>query len=305
MRHEYRLAAGLTIGAAILLCLPSMGVSNYWITFIYYIVHVAALGQAWNLMSGLTGYVSFAHGAFLALGAYCSLLAMNAGFGFSGGLLMAAGTAAIASLVVGATSLRLQGVAFTFATLFFHALLALVVRQLSFTGGAAGLVLNQIVKLNVTYYAVVILLLFLTLVFIFLVRYNGVRIFATRDDETAAATYGIKTSNLKLYLFCISAAAAGLVGGIHGVFLASIYPDEIFSLNTSLTAVAVPLIGGIATATGPLIGALVLVSLRELLQVTAPAAHVAVTGVMIVLIVLFMPGGLVTLGQRIRAWVRS
>jgi branched-chain amino acid transport system permease protein len=287
------------------MCLPTIGVSNYWLTFIYYIVYVAALGQAWNLMSGLTGYVSFAHGAFFALGAYSSLLAMNAGFGLSGGLGLSAATAAVASLVVGVTSLRLQGVAFTFATLFFHALLALVVRQFNFTGGAAGLVLNQIVKPNVTYYAAVGVLLLLMFVFILLVRYNGVRIFATRDDETAAATYGIQTSNLKLYLFCISAAAAGLVGGIHGIFLASIYPDEIFSLNTSLTAVAVPLIGGIATATGPLIGALVLISLRELLQATAPAANVAITGVMIVLIVLFMPGGLVTLGQRIRAWVRS
>lgn len=121
--------------AALAAALPWLGVSSYLRTLVYYAAYYLALGQAWNLMSGLTGYVSFAHGALAGIGAYAAVIALNAGWPMAAALGAAVAVTGLASLVIGATSLRLHGTAFTFATLFFQELVLLVLRKLPFTGG--------------------------------------------------------------------------------------------------------------------------------------------------------------------------
>jgi len=207
------------------------------------------------------------------------------------------------SLVIGATSLRLRGVAFTFATLFFQELMLLILRKLPFAGGPGGLVLQQIPPIRLAHVMMVATAAGATVAFALIRRSRlGVRVLALKGDEAAAAAVGIDATRVKLALFCASAGIAGLVGAVHGLFTASLYPDVVFSVDISLVALAVPLIGGVATATGPLLGALLYVGIRELLQVYAPGLHLTIVGLLILAVILFLRDGLV--GGFARLWHR-
>ena len=111
------------------------------------------------------------------------------------------------------------------------------------------------------------------------------------DWGGTAVAIGIHATRLKLVLFCASAAIAGLAGAAHGLFAASLYPDVVFSVDISLVALAVPLIGGVATATGPVIGAALYVGIREVLQVVAPGLHLTIVGLLLLAVVLFLREG--------------
>jgi len=286
--------------AALAAALPWLGVSSYLRTLVYYAAYYLALGQAWNLMSGLTGYVSFAHGALAGIGAYAAVIALNAGWPMAAALGAAVAVTGLASLVIGATSLRLHGTAFTFATLFFQELVLLVLRKLPFTGGPGGMVLQEILPVWLPYVMMMAVAAGATIAMALVRRSRvGVRVLAIKNDEAAAAAVGIDSTRLKLALFCASAGIAGLVGAVHGIFAASLYPDVLFSVDISLVALAVPLIGGVATVSGPLAGAILYVGLREVLQVIAPALHLTIVGLLLLAVVLFMREGIVVALARI------
>ncbi len=286
--------------AALAAALPWLGVSSYLRTLVYYTAYYLALGQAWNLMSGLTGYVSFAHGALAGIGAYAAVIALNAGWPMAAALGAAVAVTGLASLVIGATSLRLRGTAFTFATLFFQELVLLVLRKLPFTGGPGGMVLQEILPVWLPYVMMMAVAAVATIAMALVRRSRvGVRVLAIKSDEAAAAAVGIDSTRLKLALFCASAGIAGLVGAVHGIFAASLYPDVLFSVDISLVALAVPLIGGVATVSGPLAGAILYVGLREVLQVIAPALHLTIVGLLLLAVVLFMREGIVVALARV------
>lgn len=286
--------------AALAAALPWLGVSSYLRTLVYYAAYYLALGQAWNLMSGLTGYVSFAHGALAGIGAYAAVIALNAGWPMAAALGAAVAVTGLASLVIGATSLRLHGTAFTFATLFFQELVLLVLRKLPFTGGPGGMVLQEMLPVWLPYVMMMAVAAGATIAMALVRRSRvGVRVLAIKNDEAAAAAVGIDSTRLKLALFCASAGIAGLVGAVHGIFATSLYPDVLFSVDISLVALAVPLIGGVATVSGPLAGAILYVGLREVLQVIAPALHLTIVGLLLLAVVLFMREGIVVALARV------
>jgi branched-chain amino acid transport system permease protein len=288
--------------AGIAAALPRFGVSSYVQVLVYYTTYYLTLGQAWNLMSGMTGYVSFAHGALAGIGAYATVMSLNAGWPLIPSLLAGPVTALLASLVIGATSLRLRGTAFTFTTLFFQALALLVLRKIPATGGAGGLALQEILPIWLPQVLMIGLACAATLIMLVVRRSRiGIRLLAIKGDETAALSLGIASARLKLALFCGSAAIAGAAGAVHGLFTASLYPEVVFSVDVSLVALAVPLIGGVATVSGPALGAIFYVGVGELLAIFAPSFHVAAIGMMLLLVILFMPMGLVPfLTQRLR-----
>jgi branched-chain amino acid transport system permease protein len=285
--------------AGLAAAMPWLGVSSYARTLVYYAAYYLALGQAWNLMSGFTGYVSFAHGALAGIGAYAAVIALNAEWPMPLALGVALGVALAASLVIGATSLRLKGVAFTFATLFFQALALLILRKLPFAGGPGGLVLQEILPVWLPHAMMMAVAACGTIAVILLRRSRlGIRVLAIKNDELAAVAVGIDATRLKLILFAVSAALAGLTGATHALFAASLYPDVVFSVDISLVALAIPLIGGVATASGPLIGAVLYVGIREVLQIVAPGLHLTFVGLLLLAVILFMRDGVVpTLGR--------
>jgi branched-chain amino acid transport system permease protein len=279
--------------ATVAAALPRLGASSYAQILVYYAAYYLALGQAWNLMSGMTGYVSFAHGALAGIGAYATVMALNADWPLFFGILAGPIAALIASLVIGATSLRLRGTAFTFATLFFQELTLHVLRKVPATGGPGGLALQDILPIWLPQLLMIALACAGTIIMLVLRRSRtGIRLLAIKGDETAGLSLGIDSARLKLALFCTSAAIAGAAGAVHGLFTASLYPDVVFSVDVSLIALAVPLIGGVATASGPALGAVLYVGIGEILQIFAPSLHVAVVGLLLLLVILFMPAGL-------------
>lgn len=296
-------AVAIVVLGGIAAVLPSLGASSYATTLVYYGAYYLALGQAWNLMSGMTGYVSFAHGALAGIGAYAAVVALNAELPMVLGLGCGVLAALVASLIIGATSLRLRGTAFTFATLFFQELVLLIVRKLPATGGPGGLVVEDIFPVALPYELMIAAAAGATLATLLLrSSRTGIRVLAIKNDETAAAAIGIDATKMKIGLFCVSAAIAGLVGAVHAVFTASLYPDVVFSVDVSLVALAVPLIGGVGTAAGPAIGAVLYVGIRELLQVIAPGLHLAIVGLLILGVVLFMRDGVIAALARL--WVQ-
>ncbi len=283
----------ILVAAGAAAALPWLGVSSYVRTLVYYAAYFLALGQAWNLMSGLTGYVSFAHGALAGIGAYAVILALNAELSMAVSLLIAAGAAGVASLVIGATSLRLKGTSFTFATLFLQEIVLLLVRKLPFAGGPGGIVLEEIFPVWLPHVLMMAVAGGATLAVLILRRTRtGLRVLAMRDDEGAAAAIGIDATRVKIALFCASAAIAGLTGAVHGIFASSLFPNVVFSIDLSIIALAVPLIGGAGTAMGPVLGALIYVGLREILQVLAPNLHLTIVGLVLLGVILFMRDGI-------------
>jgi len=282
----------VAVGAAAA-ALPLFGASRYQQMLVYYVAYTLALGQSWNLMSGMTGYVSFAHGGLAGIGAYATIIAMNAGVPLWLAVIAGAAAAILSSLVIGITSLRLRGIAFTFATLFFQALTLLAVRKLPATGGPGGLPLQEILPIWLPQMMMIVLAVLATIAMVILRRSRtGIRLLAIKGDETAALSLGIASARLKIMLFCASAAIAGLAGAVHGLFTASLYPDVVFSFDTSITALAVPLVGGVATAFGPVAGAVLFVGVGEILQIFAPGLHLVVVGALLLAVILFMPSGL-------------
>jgi branched-chain amino acid transport system permease protein len=298
--------AATLVVAALAASLPWLGVSSYVRTLVYYGAYYLALGQAWNLMSGLTGYVSFAHGALAGIGAYAVVIAMNAELPLWLAMLSAAAAAALASLVIGATSLRLRGTAFTFATLFFQELVLLIVRKLRFAGGPGGIVLEEILPIWLPHVLMMAAAAGATITLI-VVRQTrmGLRVLAIKDDETAATAVGINATRLKLLLFCASAGIAGFTGAVHGLFASSLFPNVVFAIDLSIVALAVPLIGGAGTASGPVVGALLYVLIRELLQVIAPGLHLTIVGLLLLAVILFMRDGVVVALARQMKRLRS
>jgi branched-chain amino acid transport system permease protein len=288
--------------AAIAAALPWFGVSSYVRTLVYYTAYFLALGQAWNLMSGLTGYVSFAHGALAGIGAYAVVIAMNAELPLWLALISAIIASVLASLIIGVTSLRLRGIAFTFATLFFQELVLLVVRKLSFAGGPGGIVLQEILPIWLPHVLMMVAAAGATIILLLIKRTRmGVRVLAIKDDETAATAIGINATRLKLVLFAVSAGIAGFTGAVHGLFASSLFPNVVFAVDISIIALAVPLIGGAGTAMGPVAGALLYVLIREALQVIAPGLHLTIVGLLLLAVILFMRDGIVPVLSRLMA----
>lgn len=282
--------------------MPWLGLSSYARTLVYYAAYYLALGQAWNFMSGFTGYVSFAHGALAGIGAYATVIALNAELGIPVALVVAMAVVLAASLVIGATSLRLKGIAFTFATLFFQALALLILRKLPFAGGPGGLVLQEILPIWLPHVMMMAVAGCGTIAVLLLRRSRlGIRVLAIKNDELAAVSVGIDVTRLKLVLFAASAALAGLAGATHALFAASLYPDVVFAVDTSIVALAIPLIGGVATAAGPVLGAVLYVGIREVFQVIAPGLHLTIVGLLLLAVILFMRDGVAPTLARVAA----
>ncbi|MBX6370515.1 MAG: branched-chain amino acid ABC transporter permease, partial [Rhodospirillales bacterium] len=246
--------------------------------------------------------VSFAHGALAGIGAYATVIALNAELGIPVALVVALAVVLAASLVIGATSLRLKGIAFTFATLFFQALALLILRKLPFAGGPGGLVLQEILPIWLPHVMMMAVAGCGTIAVLLLRRSRlGIRVLAIKNDELAAVSVGIDVTRLKLVLFAASAALAGFAGATHALFAASLYPDVVFAVDTSIVALAIPLIGGVATAAGPVLGAVLYVGIREIFQVIAPGLHLTIVGLLLLAVILFMRDGVAPTLARVAA----
>lgn len=247
------------------------------------------------------GMLVIANAAFMGLGAYASaLLTMNYEAPFP--LALAAGMAvpAVMAFVIGKPTLRLSGVYLAMATLAFGEVVRIALLNAeSLTGGALGL--NGIPQSTQWWH--VALALALTLALLWRLRRSKVgRAFeAIKEDETAAGLMGIDVGAHKMLAFVLGAAIAGLAGTLNAHLTFFIGPSE-YGFDRGVEILTMAILGGIGNLTGPVLGALILTLLPELLR-SFKDFRLVVNGFILVLIVLFLPKGIADT-ERLRQWFK-
>ncbi len=263
----------------------------------------AVMGLAWNVLSGYSGSVSFGHAAFFGLGAY-SLALAQIHWDLSPwlGIPLAGVVGALAGLVVGFPTFRLRGHYFALAMLAYPLALLYVFEWL----GYQELTLPMQREAPLAYmqfedhriYAWLALLLMIgAMVLTGLIERSrfGMSLLAIKQDEAAAEAAGIRTLAWKLKAITLSGAMAGTIGGFYAVVLLVVTPPAVFGMLVSAQALIVAMFGGVGTLWGPVIGAVILVPLSELLHAklgnVIPGIQGVVYGIAIVAVILLAPEG--------------
>ncbi len=259
-----------------------------------------ALAQSWVLLSGMTGYVSLGHAAFFGLGAYVMALLWQV-MPLWTAIALAGLAAGGLALLVGYPCLRVRGPYFVILTFGVAEFVKFVVVAIEAGLGKSGRLLFATPPLETLYHIMLGLALAATAATFWVRRSRlGFALRAIREEETAAAAIGIQVAGMKAIAFVLSVLVPGMVGAV--MVLRSTYfePFQVFNPITSFTIVTIAIIGGSDDAPGPLLGALFLVGLSELLWANAPQVYMIVLGVLLIGFVLFAPNGLVGLLRHYR-----
>ncbi len=286
------------------------------LVFSEYIVHVLILalfygflGTAWNILGGYAGQMSFGHAAFFGLGAYTStLLFVNAGVSPWVGMVVGGFVGMVAGVGMGWLTFRyrLRGIYFSMATLAFSELIRLVALNWDQVGGAVGILIPlgapsvgafQFGSKLPFYYTVLGLLLLGLLVTYRLQRsVLGDYLIAVREDEDAAEAVGINAQRAKLFATALSTFLTALGGTFYAQYLLYVQPDFIFGVGMSIEIVLGPIIGGMGTLLGPLLGALMVGPMGEVVRSYFQAynsLYMVFYGTILIVIILYSPAGLV------------
>lgn len=254
----------------------------------------ATLAQAWNILGGFTGYVSFGNSSFYGLGTYGTAIAMaQFHWPFGIGLGLGAVLAVACAILFGIPILRLRGHYFSIATLGLSATLAAIIANLDIAGKNIGLIL-PLTRADVAFYEEALVLLLAataTVAWIAKSRF-GMALLAIREDEDAALVMGINTTRYKIAALALSAFFTSIAGGIHAYWITFVDPGGAFDLTLNVRMVIMAMFGGPGTVFGPLIGAFVLSGVYDVLASSISTAAALLFGIVIVLAVIFMPRGL-------------
>ncbi len=271
----------------------------------YAILQATVMAVAWNILGGFTGYVNFGSAGFFAVGVYTSV-ALNKAFAppLVVMLLAAALIGGLIGLGTGYLTLRLRGVYFAIATLAMAIVLETVANNWAYVGGATGayILTPKAVPFFDDYIEFLFaLMLLLCLGAVAIARQLQISRFgqglaAIRDDEVAAECMGVPTLRLKLASTAIMGALMALAGVPYPFFVTYVDPLSAFDLTIAVNAIAMPMIGGTALWFGPVVGALLLGSVQEIVTVTvSSAANVLIVGLVLVIFIVIAPQGIVGL----------
>jgi branched-chain amino acid transport system permease protein len=277
------------------LSVPYYG-SEFMVSMALTCLMYAALASSWSLFCGTTRYLSLATAAFFGIGAYASAIWMEQ-TGWWGAIALGAGIAALVAVVMGAAVLHLRGTYFAVLTFGMTELIrhAITYWEKQVTG-TVGRVLVTVPERDTIYLAVLGLAVLAILTSI-VVRRNrfGLAMAGIGADEQRAQTLGVNTRLIKIAGFAMTAAFAGAVGAAMSVRWTYIDPGTVFNPFIGFQTVLIALIGGAATLWGPLIAAVVFSLLAETLRLQAPQVYMMSLGLLLILCVLYLPGGLASL----------
>src|SRR3954467_11739934 len=277
--------------------------TSYYLLILAVVPVWAVMGLAWNLLSGYSGFVSFGHAAFFGLGAYFVALGqihwgLSPWLGIPGAAVVGAG----AGLVVGIPTFRLRGHYFALAMLAYPLALLYVFEWLGYQELALPMQRAHAfayMQFEDQHWYVWLALAMMVGAMLLTGRVErsrfGMALVAIREDEAAAEAAGIRTLAWKLKAITLSGALAGAAGGFYAVVLLVVTPPAVFGMLVSAQALIVAMFGGVATLWGPVIGAVVLVPLSEILHARLgniiPGIQGVVYGVAIVAVILLAPEG--------------
>lgn len=282
--------------------------NNYLFFAGFVILQAVVLASAWNILGGYAGYVNFGVPAFVGAGAYTALalhLAFDAPLVVQ--ILCGAIFAGVVGFLTGLLTVRLRGIFFSIATVSLVFIFETLVMNSSFLGGATGHQLARPTDIPVfetyTRYLVVVMVI-LAILSVAAARfiqesYIGRGLRAVRDSEEAAECSGVPTLKLKLLACSVSGAFLGAAGAPMPMYLSYIEPASTFNLLYAVSALAMPIIGGMSHWIGPVIGALILATLQQIVTVTISSEmNVLVVGVLLVFFVVAAPDGILGLVKR-------
>jgi branched-chain amino acid transport system permease protein len=304
------------ISAAVLLvaatAIAASPINEYFFFAAYVVLTSVMLATAWNILGGYAGYVNFGTPAFFGIGAYTGVvlfkwLAAPLALQIAAGALMGG----LLGFGVGLLTLRLRGIFFAIATVAVIFIMETLMTNWRYVGGATGL---QILRPPVmapfeTYTRMLFAVMaFMALGSVALARYiqvswigRGLR--AIRDSEEAAEASGVPTLKLKLFACVVSGALMAAAGAPMPMYLSFIEPASTFNLSYTIAALGSAIIGGMSHWAGPIIGAVLLTSVQQIVTVTiAGEVNVLVIGVLLVLFVVLAPGGIF---GAFRGWSRA
>lgn len=277
----------------------------------HFIMHILTLAMlnisvaaAWNLFSGLTGYISFATAGIFGLGGYfMGILLKLFGWPVPVSLFLGSLLAAAAALPIGFISLKLRGVYFVVTTVTFTVLVGeIILLARGITGGSSGLYLAKWIITNkmVSYYMFLATVIGIVILSRYLFNSKiGLGLLAIRENENVSRVMGVNTTLHKLVAFFISCVFIGLMGGLYGLYIGYLFPETVFAISFSLFIILACVLGGLGTLTGPLIGAVILTLIGQSLVLVAPYSHYIVYGCLLVALVAIAPEGLVGLIRRL------
>lgn len=302
MKKSYLWIGLLVVGALALV--PEFS-SNYMMRIGTTMLMYMTLALAWNFIGGFAGYPSFATAGFFGLGAYTSALLQAQGWAAQLTWGIAGVACGVFALVLGFMLLRLRGHAFAIATLVVAEVLREVVNAwTSLTGGGMGLNLAYSGLSPEAaaryYYHCMLVLAVLTVIATYLVSRNklGFGLRCVKQNEDAANMVGVNTTLYKTAAFALSGVFIAAAGGVYASWTGYIEPADVFDIMITIKAIVMVLLGGVGTVLGPVIGAALFLVLDEIVWTNLLAVHMGTLGLLIVVLVLFLPMGLASVRLR-------
>ena len=293
---------------AALAAVPAVTSDNTALNFMVGALIMALAAQGWNLLGGLGGQLSFGHAAFYGTGAYVTaLLQQHYGVNAWAGAALGVAAGALVGAAVGFLSFRagLRGSYFALVTLAFAEVLRILANAAPFTGGAAGLLVRLDVRARnfqfasrATFFYVALGCVAAALLLTWSIGRSrfGAQLAAVRENEEAARALGIDAFATKLRAITLSAAITAAAGVLYLQYYLYIDAGLAYGTGVSVAALLAPVVGGVGTVLGPVVGAIALEGLGQLTRLVAgpvPGVDQVLFGLMLVAAIAFMPGGLV------------
>ena len=298
---------------AVAIAFPFVFPSNFMINFGVLALFYAFIGQSWNIAGGFAGQLSFGHVAFFGVGAYAStIVQMRLGLSPWVGLPVAALAGAVVGGIIAVLSFRagLKGSYFALITLAFAEVLRIVANSVEITGGGLGMLIPakagaanfQFAERVGFYFLILALTVGSVAVALWLKRSRfGAQLAAIRENEDAARALGIDVYTEKVKVMMLSGAMCGLGGCFFAQYFLYIDPTIVFGVDKSVEMLLVSMIGGAGTVYGPLIGAVLLAAISDVARVVTNVQGLSLVlyGTLLVIIIAFLPNGLIDLFKRI------
>jgi branched-chain amino acid transport system permease protein len=271
---------------------------------IWNVAFAVILASAWNLLGGFAGQISIGYSAFIGIGAYTTALLALKGVNPYATLPLAALLGAAFSFVVGLPTFRLRGPYFTIATIGVSEAVRVVATGVAFTGGSSGLRMPAGSFDFTRNYASMVILAVAVVSLSAWVKNSpfGRALAAIRQDIDAAESIGVHSARYKLLAHALSAAIVAVAGSLFAINFQYISPGSVFDFRLSLSIVLMPIVGGLGTVGGPVLGAL-LFGYLQIKLLSSPAlrdSYLFIYGGMLIAVMLFEPKGLLGLFHRLR-----
>jgi branched-chain amino acid transport system permease protein len=312
--------AAFVVAMVVLGAVPLLTSSNVVLNFLVVTLLIALVGQGWNVLGGYGGQYSFGHAAFFGTGAYVTAVlqvryGVNAWLGFAVGIVAGAAVGA----VTGALSFRsgLKGSYFALITLAFAEVLRIIASVARITGAGVGTLIPLDLRAQAfqfqsraPFYWIILVLVGVSLIIVWRIENSrfGAYLVAVRENEDSARALGVNATNIKLGAMVLSAAITAAGGCFYAQYFLFIDAGIAYGPWISIEALLAPIIGGVGTVYGPLVGALVIKTLAEatkFITSDAPGLDLAIYGGILILVIAFAPRGIVGILSEIDRRLRT